>query len=258
MKAIWTGAIGFGLVNIPVKLFSAIQESQLDLDMLDKKDHSNIHFKRVNENTGKEVPWANIVKGYNLNGRYIVLSDEDFQKASPEKTKIIEIKEFVEEKEIDPILYEKAYYLEPADSGKKAYVLLREALKKSKKAGLGSFVLRNKEHLCVLKSYNQLILLQMLRFPEEIKKTEEINIPASLPSANEIKMALNLIDQLTPKKVDLRKYKDNYTAELLGLIRKKSKGVKIAAPKLKVVHRNTTDLMQQLKASISSNKKRAS
>src|ERR1044071_3355667 len=128
MKAIWTGSIGFGLVNIPIKLYSAVESSTLDLDMLDKKDHANIRFKRVNENTGKEVAWENIVKGYKLDDRYVVLTDEDFQKASPEKSKIIEIKEFVVETEIDGIYYETPYYLEPEKNGAKAYLLLRDAL----------------------------------------------------------------------------------------------------------------------------------
>src|SRR5213083_2132028 len=101
MRAIWSGAMGFGLVNIPVKIFSAVQQSELDLDMLDKKDHANIKFQRVNANTGKEVPWENIVKGFKVNDQYVVLSPEDFEKASPEKTKIIEIAEFIDENEID-------------------------------------------------------------------------------------------------------------------------------------------------------------
>src|SRR5215469_9218775 len=133
MRSIWTGAIGFGLVNIPIKLYSATQGSELDLDMLDKKDHANIRFKRVNEQTGKEVAWDNIVKGYKLDDRYVVLTDEDFQKASPEKSKIIEIKEFVLESEVDGIYYETPYYLEPEKSGGKAYILLRDALEKTGK-----------------------------------------------------------------------------------------------------------------------------
>src|SRR4030095_4856492 len=151
MRAIWTGAIGFGLVNIPVKLYSATQGSELDLDMLDSKDHSNIKFQRINANTGKVVPYENIVKAYNLEGQYVVLTDEDFKKASPEKTKMIEIAEFVEEKEVDSIYYETPYYLEPQKAGVKAYGLLRDALKKSGKTGLASFVLRTKESLGLIK-----------------------------------------------------------------------------------------------------------
>jgi len=197
MRSLWTGAIGFGLVNIPVKLFSATQQSDLDLDMLDKKDHSNIRFKRVNEKTGKEVPWANIVRAYNYEGNYVVLDDEDFKKASPEKTKMIEIAEFVEEKEVDSIYYETPYYLEPAKGGEKAYVLLRDALKKTGKTGLSTFVMRTKESLGLIKPSGNILLLQKIRYAEEIRATEEIKIPDNAPKPAEIKMAISLIDQLT-------------------------------------------------------------
>src|SRR6185369_10368808 len=140
MRSIWTGAIGFGLVNIPVKMYSATESSSLDLDMLDKKDHSNIKFKRVNEKTGREVPWANIVKGYKLpNDDYVVLTDKDFEAASVKKTKTIEISDFVKESEIESLYYETPYYLEPDKSGARAYALLRQALLKTKKVGVASF-----------------------------------------------------------------------------------------------------------------------
>src|SRR5687768_16839966 len=117
MRPLWTGAIGFGLVNIPVKLFSATQGSELDLDMLDKKDHANIKFMRVNEKSGKEVKWENIVKGYMLNNKYVILDDKDFEKASAVKTKTIEISDFVKQEEIDSVYYETPYYLVPDKSG---------------------------------------------------------------------------------------------------------------------------------------------
>ena len=139
MRSLWTGAIGFGLVNIPVKLYSATQQSDLDLDMLDKKDHSNIKFKRVNENTGKEVPYANIVRAFNLDGKYVVLDENDFAEAMPEKTKTIGIDAFVDETEIDPVLFESSYYMEPEKQGRRAYALLAAALAKTQKAGLGTF-----------------------------------------------------------------------------------------------------------------------
>src|ERR1043165_2649697 len=151
MRAIWTGAIGFGLVNIPVKLYSASQESTLDLDMLDKKDLSKIRFQRVNESTGKEVQWKNIVKAYNLQGDYVVLDEKDFAAANPEKSKVINIASFVDVNEVDSIYFETPYYMEPDKAGEKPYRLLHDALEKSGKAGLGSFVLRSKEHLCLIK-----------------------------------------------------------------------------------------------------------
>src|ERR1700761_1124027 len=190
MRSIWTGAIGFGLVNIPIKLYSAVKDSELDLDMLDKKDHSNIKFKRVNENTGKEVAWENIVKGYNLDGRYVVLTDEDFQKASPEKTKVITIEEFVKETEIDGIYYETPYYLEPEKSGGRAYVLLRDALHKTGMVGFGSFVMRNKEGLCLIKPMEDILVLNRIRWAQEIRTTEDLKIPSGAPKPGEMKMAL--------------------------------------------------------------------
>ena len=257
MRAIWTGTIGFGLVNIPVKLFSAVEESSLDLDMLDKKDHANIKFKRVNENTGKEVAWGNIVKGYNMDGKYIVLSDADFQEAMPEKTKMIEISSFVDEKEVESMLFEAPYYLEPEKQGKRAYALLNAALSKSKKAGLGSFVLRNKEHLCLIKASEHLLVLQRLRFNHEIRKPGNLDIPATAPKPAELKMALSLIDQLSGP-FDISSYKDTYTDKLLKLIKAKASGKKTIPHPLKVVHSKTRDLMEQLKASLDTKKRKAS
>src|SRR5262245_8283279 len=136
MRAIWSGAIGFGLVNIPIKIFSAVESSTLDLDMLDKKDHSNIKFQRINEKTGKEVAWENIVRGYNLDGKYVVVDEKDFEKVRPEKNKLISINEFVDEAEIDTMYYDTPYYLAPDKQGMKAYNLLREALEQTGKVGL--------------------------------------------------------------------------------------------------------------------------
>lgn len=258
MKSIWTGAIGFGLVNIPIKMYSAVQASELDLDMLDKKDHANIQFKRVNANTGKEVQWANIVKGYKLDERYVILEDKDFESASPEKTKIIEIKEFVDVDEIDSIYFEMPYYIEPDKSGVKAYNLLKEALKKSGKAGIGSFVMRSKESLCLIKPMGNILVVNRIRFDEELRKPSELKIPASTPSAAEVKMAISLINQLTGK-FDISKYKDSYTELLMKAIKAKAKGgKKRATPTLKVAHSASKDLMEQLKASLGKKSKKAS
>src|SRR6185295_15869662 len=149
MKAIWKGSIGFGLVNIPVKLYSATEQSTLDLDMIDRRDHGKIHFQRVNENTGREVKWENIAKAYMLNDEYVVLDAADFEAAAPEKSKVIEVNHFVDESEIDTIYFENSYYTEPEKSGAKAYALLREALIKSKKVGIAQFVMRTSEALTV-------------------------------------------------------------------------------------------------------------
>ena len=258
MRPLWTGAIGFGLVNIPVKLFSATQGSELDLDMLDKKDHANIKFMRVNEKSGKEVKWESIVKGYMLDNKYVILDDKDFEKAAAVKTKIIEISDFVQQAEIDSMYYETPYYLVPDKSGNRAYDLLKEALKKTGMAGIASFVMRNKEALAILRVSDDVIILNKIRFAEEIRSTKELNLPAkSTIKPAELKMAISLVNQLSGK-FNISNYKDTYTASLLKLIKAKSKGGKVATPQLKVVHNKTKDLMEQLKASLGSKKKKAS
>jgi len=258
MRSIWTGAIGFGLVTIPVKLYSATQSSSLDLDMLDKSDQSHIRFKRVNENTGKEVEWANIVKAYDYEGKYVILTDKDFEAASPEKSKYIDIFQFVKEEEIDSIYYETPYYVEPDKNGSRPYALLREALKKAGMAAVGSFVLRNKEHLAVIRVYDKIILLNMIRYQEEIRDYGDLSIPAaSEAKPTELKMALELIKQMT-EPFDISKYKNTYTEQLMKLIKARAKGTKPKEPKLKVVHKQTTDIMEQLKASLSAKRKKAS
>lgn len=257
MRAIWTGAVGFGLVNIPIKLYSAVQDSSLDLDMLDKNDNANIKFMRVNAETGKEVPWGNIVRGYKLDGRYVVLGDDDFKQASPDKTKIIEINEFVQETEVNTMLYENSYYLEPTKAGAKPYILLRDALQKTGKVGIGTFVLRSKESVVVIKPLEKVMVLNKIRFAEEIRESKDIEIPDTKTNANELKMAIALIEQLTGE-FDISKYKDTYTERLMKLIKAKAKGKKLTEPAMRVVHSKTKDLMSQLKASLDSAKRKAS
>lgn len=256
MRAIWTGAIGFGLVNIPIKLFSATQSSTLDLDMLDKKDHSNIKFQRVNESTGKVVKWDDIVKGYKYEDDYVVLADEDFDKVNPEKSQVIVINEFVKEDEIDNRYFDTPYYIEPTKGGERAYALLREALKQSGKVAVGSFVMRTKEAFCMLQAQDDMLVLVKLRFPEEIRSTEDLNVPQKTQiKPAELKMAVSLINQLTPKKFDITKYKDTYSEGLMKIIEAKAKGKRVSKPRFKVVKSRTKDLMSQLKESIASHKK---
>ena len=261
MRAIWSGAIGFGLVNIPVRLFSATESSSLDLHMLDKHDKANIRYARINTNTDKEVAWADIVKGYNLDGEYVILEDDDYAKASPKKSKIIEISEFVMADQIPTTYYDTPYYLEPTKGGEKAYVLFREALKKSGKAAVGEYVMRTKENLCLLQPQDDIILLLKIRFAEEIREFKDLNIPKDIEvKAPELKMAMALIDQLTEKSFNLDKYKDTYDEELLKLIKLKAKGKKIPEGTFNIVKNKSKDLMAQLKASLEApvSKKKAS
>lgn len=251
MRAIWTGAIGFGLVNIPVKIYSATEDSNLSLDMLDKKDHSHIKYKRVNESTGKEVTWDNIVKAYDYEGKYVVLDDKDFEKASPEKSKILSIEQFVKEEEIDSVYFESPYFLEPQKSGEKAYALMTEALKKTKMAGIGTFVLRSKQLLGIIRPYkDNVLVLNKIRFAEEIRDYEDLTIPAKKEvKPAELKMAVALIEQLSGD-FNIDDFKDTYADELMKIIEAKAKGKKITAPKMHVVKSPAKDLMAQLKASL--------
>jgi DNA end-binding protein Ku len=256
MRSIWKGAINFGLVNIPIKLYSATQQSNLDLDMVDRRDMARIRFQRINENTGREVKWESIAKAYMYNGEYVLLDDEDFQEAAPEKSKVIEVNHFINEEEIDTIYFENSYYIEPEKSGERAYALLREALAKSGKVGVAQFVLRTTENLTVLKPLNNVLVLSKIRFAQEIRATDDMKLPPkTLVKPNELKMALTLIDQYT-QPFNIEKYKDEYASSLLNVIKAKASGRKVKVRKLKVVHSKSLDLMDQLKASLT--KKKAS
>jgi DNA end-binding protein Ku len=251
MRAIWKGSIGFGLVNIPVKLFSAIQQSTLNLDMVDSRDHAHIRFRRVNEDTGKEVQWEDIQKAYKVGEEYVVLEDSDFQAAAPEKSKIISIQRFVDADEIDTIFYETAYYLEPEKNGAHAYALLREALEKSGKVGVAQFVLRTAETLAVLKPKDDVLVLSKIRFVEEIRDTDELDLPKkSTVKPAELKMAMALIDHFTAG-FDPQEFKDEYRAALLKVIHDKAKGKKKPATKAKPIRlAGGPSLMEQLQASL--------
>lgn len=255
MKAIWKGSIGFGLVNIPVKLYSATEDSTLDLDMVDKRSLDHIKYKRVNERTGKEVAWEDIGKAFMVDDRYILLEDEDFEAAAPEKTKLIEVDHFVDAAEIDPIYFQNTYYLVPEKQGTKAYALLREALVKSKKAGVAQFVLRTAATLCILRPYEKVIALYTIRFKQEIRPLTGLTLPSSSTvKPNELKMALSLIKEYTTE-FDISAYKNNYAAALMKIIKQKSKGKPSKSTPIKVVHKKESDdLMEQLKASLKKKK----
>lgn len=250
MRAIWTGAIGFGLVNIPIKIYSATQTSSLDFDMLDRKDHANIKYKRVNEQTGKEVKWENIVKGFMLKDKYIVLEDADFEEAMPEKNKMINLQSFVKLQEVDSIYFDTPYYLEPQKSGEKAYQLLLKALEKSKTAGLGSFVMRNVENLAIIKASDNVLVLNKIRFEEEIRDPSELKIPSSARiSKAEMDMAMQLI-KMNSKEFDIKELKNEYSKELMKIIQQKSKGKRATIRKINVENTKASDLLEKLKASL--------
>ncbi|MDR2272319.1 MAG: Ku protein [Sphingobacterium sp.] len=250
MRAIWTGAIGFGLVNIPIKLYSATETSSLDLDMLDRKDLANIKFKRVNEQTGKEVKWDNIVKGYFMKDHYVVLEDADFEDASPEKTKLINLLAFVKLAEIDSVYFETPYYLQPQKGGEKAYQLLLKALEKTKAAGLGAFVMRNVEHLAIIKPYQNALVLNKIRYQQEIRSLDDLNLPTNIKIQKaEMDMATQLIQQHSVA-FDISAYKNEYSADLLKIIKQKDKGKRPTIRKIKVENTKADDLLAKLRASL--------
>lgn len=258
MRAIWNGAIGFGLVNIPIKLYAANEESNLDLDMLDKEDLANIQFKRINAKTGKEVKYENIVKGYKLEDQYIVLTEEDFNEVSPEKSKILNIKQFVNIQEIDSAYFETSYFLEPQKNGEDAYRLLLNALIKTKMAGIGTFILREKEILCLVRPYEEKILMvNRMRYPEELRSFEDLKLPsAKKPQTEELKMAESLIKQLQTT-FDPDKFKNTYNEDLMKIIEAKAKGKTKKTEAKEEVSTTATDLMAQLKASLEAGKMKA-
>jgi len=255
MRSIWKGAIGFGLVNIPVKLYSGVQNSNLDLDMLDERDHAKIKFQRINEDSRKEVPYDKIVRGYFLNDRYVILDEHDFAEAAPEKTKIIELENFVDIKEINPIYYETSYYTEPEKQGAKAYALLLQALIKSKKAGVGRFVLRSTENLCVIHPMDNVIVITKMRFQEEIRSLEEIKkVSDANITKKEMEVGLALIDQYSSK-FDITSFKDEYSSELLKIIKAKAKGKRAIVKKMKPQKATSDNLYDQLMQSLGSKKR---
>ena len=223
MKALWKGGISFGLVNIPVRLYSGSITHRIDLDMIRKKDQCAIQYVRVCKEDGKEVPWDEIARGYKKeDGDYVVLDKSDLEKAMPEKTQTIEIFEFVLEEEIPAQYLEKPYIVEPTKEAAKTYALLREALKKSGKVGLAKFVLRSAQHLGILKVENEAILLIQIRFEQDLRDPFEAKIPTSVKlQKKEVDMALSIIDQLT-EKFEPEKYKDTYKEDLLAIIKKKA------------------------------------
>lgn len=257
MRAIWSGAIGFGLVNIPVKLLSATQEEALDLDMLDRRDHAAIKYHRVNADTGREVAWDDIVKGFKTDSGYVILEDSDFEQASPEQTKMIEIGEFVEETDIDPSFFETVYFLQPDKSGARAYALLRDALKKTAKAGVGSFVLRNRESPVLVRPSGNVLLLHRLRFANELRDPAEVTIPAARVRPDELKMAVDLIGQMS-ESFDPSRYHDTYNEKLLKLIRAKEKGKKPATKVVRVPTAESRDLLSRLRESLAGTTKKVS
>jgi DNA end-binding protein Ku len=258
MRSIWTGSISFGLVNIPVKLMSAVEQSGLSFDMLSKKEMAPIRYARIDTKTNEEVEWKDIVKGYEYTkGKYVIVDDKDFEKASPEKSKAIDIVQFVKEEQIDPILYEKPYYLTPGKGGEKSYRLLLQALEESKSVGIAEFMLRNRMHVCAVKAYNDVLLLNQMRYQGEIREMPEVGGKDQKISPKEVALAKKLIEQLS-EDFDPAAFKDTYVEELQKIIDAKAAGKQIrVATEPKKATATVKDLMSVLKESLNQTKKTA-
>ena len=222
MRAIWKGAISFSLVNIPIALYPATRREELNFRMLRDSDLSPINYKRVAEADGKEVPWEEIVKGYEYEkGKFIVLKDEDFKRAGIEATQSVDIVEFVDLEEIDPVFFDRPYYLEPDKKGAKAYALLRESLKKNDKVGIAKVVIKTRQHLAAVKPEKNALVLELMHFAEELVPASSLQIPGHVEiGQKELDMADELVGRMTGK-WEPEQYADEYKHKLLQLIEQK-------------------------------------
>ncbi len=258
MRPIWKGSISFGLVNIPVALYSASRKGELKFKLLHKKDLSEVRYARICKADGKEIPWEEIVKGYpTKEGEYAVMTEEDFQQANLKRSKTIEILSFTYEKDIDTIYYDTPYYLEPEKGSRKAYQLLYEALKKSKKTAISQFIFHHHEHLGVIRPHDNLLILHQLHYHSELIPTKELEIPPTKISNKELNIALKLIDELSHP-FEPKQYSDTYIEEIKELIQKKKKGKRLSHPKSpRGKSPKIQDIMDLLKLSLKEKKRKS-
>jgi len=258
MRAIWKGHISFALVTIPVSLFSATKRNEISLHYLHKGDLSPVSYKRFCDAEDKEVPWEELTRGYEYEkGQYVEITDEDLDGADIELTKTINVIEFVEESEIDPVYFDKPYYLEPQKGGERAYALMRDALAQSGRVGIARVVLKSREHLAAVKPVGRMILLGMMRFAHEIVDPAGLQLPeAIVPMGKEMDLARTLIDSMTDK-FEPTRYKDEYHDKVLAIIQAKIDGVtpKPGQPAPKSPGK-IVDLMEILKQSLIETKKK--
>lgn len=252
MRAIWKGSISFSLINIPIALYPATRREELKFRLLRASDLSPVNYKRVAEADGKEVPWEEIVKGYEYEkGKFVVLKDDDFKRADIEATQSVDILDFVNLEEINPIFFDKPYYLEPEKRGEKAYALLREALKQTGKVGIAKVVIKTRQHLAAVKPQKNLLALELMHFAEEIVDASELKIPAEPEiGAKELAMAKDLVEKMSDK-WNPAKYTDDYKHALLEVIQEKAESGKAPAargtPKKPT---NVVDLVSVLQESL--------
>src|SRR2546427_1094580 len=223
-RAIWKGSISFGLVNIPIALYPATRREELKFRLLRKSDLSPVNYKRVAEKDGKEVSWDQIVKGYEYEkGKYVVLKDEDFERVDLEATQTVDIQDFVDQEEIDPMFFYKPYYLEPQKGGDKAYTLLRDALKDSNKVGIAKVAIKTRQYLAGVKPEDGTLVLELMHFADELADPEKLHVSKKTEDGKrEMNMAKSLIDSMSSK-WNPEKYRDDYREALMDVIEEKSK-----------------------------------
>ena len=255
-RALWKGHVTFGLVNIPVELHPAVEDNTPRFRMLHKTDLSPISMERICQTDGKAVSWGDLVKGFEIEpGRFVVVTEDDFKTAAVEKSRSIEILDFVEAREIDGRFFETPYWLQPSKGAESSYALLARALKESGRAGIAKYVMRNRQHLTAVQELKGALVLTTLRFAEDlVEPAFADNLRPARADAREVKLALQLIEGLA-REWDPSRYKDDYTANLLRVIEAKSKG---ATPRLKKGERpvsaNVVNLMERLQASLEATK----
>lgn len=253
MAAIWKGALTFGLVNIPVELRAAVRNDAIHFRLLHGKDSSPVRYERVCEKDGKTIPWDEIVKGYEYEkGKFVVMTDKDFEAAALENSRTIDILDFVQEGEIDPRYFETPYYMLPTKGGERPYALLREAIRKSGSIGIGKIILRQTQHLAGIKVVGDALVIEMMRFANELVDVTEYKFPkADHARPQEVRMAQQLIDNLAGT-FEPEKYTDEYRANLMRVIKSKMKGKqpKLKAPEKGEADDKVIDLMARLQASL--------
>lgn len=260
MRSIWRGAINFGMVTIPVKLYTATEQKDIRFRLLHREDGAPIVEKRFCTADDREVEWEELVRGFEVSkGEYIVLEPEELEEAAPETTRTIEIGDFVELEDIDPIYFEKSYFLEPTDVGAKPFSLLRRALAETGRVAVARVAIRSKEKLATLRVYEETLVLETMFWPDEIRSPEQLELPsgrAASPSSREVQMARSLVENLSAR-FEPEQYQDRYRVALQELIERKMSGEKRAArrrkPEPKVV-----DLMEALEASLAATRSETS
>jgi DNA end-binding protein Ku len=253
-RALWSGSISFGLLNVPVRMYSAVARRNIALREIRASDSSRIKHRRVAEGTDEEVPYDEIIKAFELTpGQYVPLTKDEMAALAPEKTRAIDVQDFVDLEEIDPIYFDSPYYLGPADGAEKAYSLLAKAMQASGRVAIAHFVLRNKEHLAAIRSDGRVLTLTTMRFADEVVPVDELEIvpdKAQKPAKREQEMAERLIESLSTD-FEPQAYKDEYREQLLTLIERKAEGKEIVAAEAEAPKATKApDLMAALEESI--------